>query len=497
MRRSPSEQFRFSMLEKLGISVPIGTILTFYKDSTITCTVAGDRDITFRSRRMSLSRSARIILDKMGYSRTTAQGPACWCLHGELLDDLRDNHPLCLKVAERMRVQDAMPDATSQEAETKEHFRFSMLDIPVPTGTILTFHKDSAITCTVASDRDITFRGERMSLSKSARIVLNEMGYMATEARGPRHWCLHDELLDDLRTKAEKRQGRRGKPVLAICYDFDGTLMPGNMQEHSFIPSIGMTPNVFWNKVRRYARKRDMDEILAYMHLMIEEAKAKKLSLSRAAIKKHGANLQLFPGVRKWFERIDKYGQKHGVDIEHYVISSGIDDMIEGSPIGKHFKHIFASGFAYETDTDASCFVARSVNYTSKTQYLFRISKGIFNSWDNKVNERMDESELRIPFTRMIYIGDGLTDVPSMKMVNYQGGYTIAVYPGEGANMTAEEYEKERQKVERLHTDNRTQFTAEADYSENKRLHEIVTSLIDRISNELKFRMNLEATSRS
>lgn len=494
MNHPTSKHFRFSMLD---ISVPTGTILTFYKDSAIICTVAGDRTIRFRDQRMSLSRSARIVLKEMGYSRTTAQGPACWRLHGELLDDLRANSSLCSQVAKRMQVQDAMPDVTSQETETKEHFRFSMLGIPVPTGTILTFHKDSTITCTVADDKAIRFRGERMSLSKSARIVLNEMDYIATEARGPRHWRLHGELLDDLRIKAEKRRGRTGKPVLAICYDFDGTLMPGNMQEHRFIPSIGMKPNVFWNKVRRYARKRDMDEILAYMHLMIEEAKAKKLSLSRKAIKEHGADLPLFPGVRKWFERIDKYGQKHDVDIEHYVISSGIDDMIEGSPIGKHFKHIFASGFVYEADTDESFFVARSVNYTSKTQYLFRISKGIFNSWDNKVNDRMEESELRVPFTRMIYIGDGLTDVPSMKMVNYQGGYTIAVYPGEGANMTAEEYEKERQKVERLRTDNRTQFTAEADYSENKRLHEIVTSLIDRVSNELKFEMNLKATSRS
>ena len=279
---------------------------------------------------------------------------------------------------------------------------------------------------------------------------------------------------------------------VAICYDFDGTLIRGNMQENSFIPGLGMEPEEFWGKVKHEAEKQDMDEVLAYMELMVSKARENDQPLNRASLKKHGKNVTLFPGLEKWFGLINEQGTTLGLAIEHYIISSGIEEMIKGSPISRHFKHIFASGFAYDAN-DVPRFAARSVNYTTKTQYLFRINKGVLNSWDNRINQVMDESERLMPFSRMIYLGDGDTDVPAMKMLNYQGGYSVAVYPPpEGKRRTKKERIK-RDAVRALHNQNRSQFVAEANYEESSDLFNIVVALLSRIAAEEKYGMNRNA----
>ena len=279
---------------------------------------------------------------------------------------------------------------------------------------------------------------------------------------------------------------------IAICYDFDGTLIRGNMQENSFIPGLGMEPEDFWGKVKHEAEKQDMDEVLAYMELMVLKARDEDQPLNRESLKKCGENVTLFPGLEKWFDLINKRGKELGLIIEHYVISSGIEEMIKGSPISRHFKHIFASGFAYDAN-EVPRFAARSVNYTTKTQYLFRINKGVLNSWDNKVNKVMDESERPMPFSRMIYLGDGDTDVPAMKMLNYQGGYSIVVYPPpEGKRRTKEEQSK-KNAASVLRDQKRAQFVAEANYEESSNLFNIVVSLLNRIANEEIYGMNRNA----
>lgn len=279
---------------------------------------------------------------------------------------------------------------------------------------------------------------------------------------------------------------------VAICYDFDGTLIRGNMQENSFIPDLDMQKNDFWSAVKKEAETQDMDEVLAYMELMMRKAKEKNKEFNKQSLTKHGESVSLFPGVDTWFSRINKVGKELKLSVEHYIISSGIDEMIKGSPIGKCFKYIFASGFAYDANGEPN-FAARSVNYTNKTQYLFRINKGVINSWDNSINKFMDESERPMPFSRMIYIGDGETDVPAMKMLNYQGGYSIAVYPPSKGKRRTKEESLKRQVAEKLHKENRAQFIAEADYSKNKPLFDIVSSLLRRIYDEERHDMNRKA----
>ena len=279
---------------------------------------------------------------------------------------------------------------------------------------------------------------------------------------------------------------------VAICYDFDGTLIRGNMQENSFIPELGMKEKDFWRKVDRKAKSQDMDKVLAYMELMVEKARERGKPFNRETLRKHGEGVSLFPGVKTWFESINREGAKLGLALDHYIISSGIDEMIIGSPIGEHFKHVFASGFSYDAN-GVPKFAARAVNYTTKTQYLFRINKGIPNSWDSKVNAFMDKSKRPNPFTRMIYLGDGETDIPAMKMLNYQGGYSIAVYPpAAGQGRTREESNAKRM-VERMHQEDRTQFIAEADYRKNRRLFKIVMARLQRIADEEGYGLNRKA----
>ncbi len=285
---------------------------------------------------------------------------------------------------------------------------------------------------------------------------------------------------------------RKQKIPVSICYDFDGTLIRGNMQENSFIPDLGVSKAEFWDEVKSEKEKHDMDEVLAYMELMLRKAKEKNRPFNKKSLKNHGESVSLFPGVQDWFGSINQNGEKLGLSVEHYIISSGIDEMIKGSPIGKHFKHIFASGFVYDAN-EVPKFAARSVNYTTKTQYLFRINKGVLNSWDNSINSVMHDADRPQPFSRMIYVGDGETDVPAMKMLNYQGGYSIAVYPPrKGKRINSEEIRK-KETAEGLHKDNRAQFVAEADYSTDTPLFKLVSSLLERIANEEFFEMNRKA----
>lgn len=279
---------------------------------------------------------------------------------------------------------------------------------------------------------------------------------------------------------------------VGICYDFDGTLIRGNMQENSFIPELGMSKEEFWKEVKEYAKDQDMDEVLAYMHLMMRKTQQKERPFTRKDLQRHGQKVELFPGVKKWFDEINKVGKGLGLEIQHYIISSGIDEMIKGSPIADEFEHIFASGFSYDAN-DVPFFAARSVNYTTKTQYLYRINKGILNSWDHSVNELMEDDKRPIPFSRMIYLGDGETDIPAMKTVNYQGGYSIVVYPPASGQRLNKKERNKKESTEKIYCQNRAQFIAEANYEEGSELYEIVCALIRRISDEEKYKMNRKA----
>lgn len=265
---------------------------------------------------------------------------------------------------------------------------------------------------------------------------------------------------------------KSSKPTVAIAYDFDGTLSPGNMQEHNFIPEIGMTKANFWAEVKRLAKKNDGDEILMYMHLMLKNAHRKDLQVKKSDFKAYGKKLKLFKGVSGWFDNINQYAELSDVKVKHYIISSGIREMIEGTSIAKYFEKIFASSFYYDHN-GLACWPALVVNYTTKTQHLFRINKGINNAYDNTtINKYVKKEDRPIPFENMIFIGDGDTDIPCFRLVKEQGGHSIAVYKPKTKGA--------REKPEKLVKDGRVNFFAQADFTPKKQIDRIVKSIIDK-----------------
>lgn len=271
----------------------------------------------------------------------------------------------------------------------------------------------------------------------------------------------------------ENKNGK--KIVLAICYDFDKTLSPTDMQAQGFIQSIGYDVENFWKESNKLASDNEMDQNLAWMFMMSKGSHGKFI-FNKDTLKEFGSKVELFLGVKTWFERINKYGEEHGVEVEHYIISSGLKEMIEGTVIADKFKKIYASSFYYDSD-GVAIWPAQVVNYTDKTQFLFRIEKGVLDVNDQQVNTFFKQNELRVPFRNMVYIGDSDTDIPCMKLVNTNGGHSIGVYNSET---------NDKSKVFKMLSENRIKYFAPADYSENSKLEQLILKIIDRTkSNEI------------
>ena len=272
------------------------------------------------------------------------------------------------------------------------------------------------------------------------------------------------------------------KPLkTALIYDFDGTLARGNMQEVSFIPSVGMGIGDFWGEAEALTKAADGDGILMYMQLMLLHARQNNAPITRDTLREHGQDVKLFDGLKSdltgkgWFERINEKGAEYGLDIEHYIVSAGLEEMIDGCPIRDEFHHVFASKFVYD-ENGVAIWPAVGVNYTTKTQYLFRINKGVLNHWEHdKINKFMADDDRPVPFERMIFLGDGDTDVPTMKMMHTKGGFSIAVYDPRFN-------EKDQKKIYSLISEDRVNFVAAADYREGQPLDLIVKGLIGRIA---------------
>lgn len=259
------------------------------------------------------------------------------------------------------------------------------------------------------------------------------------------------------------------RPIVALIYDFDKTLSPKDMQEYTFLPGINVEPGKFWGACREFAIEHQMDGILTYMYLMQHMSEG-SMQLTRETLRELGRGVEFFPGVESWFGRIRAIGDSIGVDVEHYIISSGLTEIIRGSRIGHEFKAIFAAEFCYD-ENGRPVWPSSAVNYTSKTQYLFRINKGILDVTNDKdLNGFTPEYMRRIPFSNMIYIADGLTDVPCMKMTKQKGGFSVAVHPP-GDTALADD----------MLLQGRADFSVETDYSENSDLEQIVTLLMRRI----------------
>jgi len=269
------------------------------------------------------------------------------------------------------------------------------------------------------------------------------------------------------------------RPIIAFLYDFDKTLCTTDMQDYAFIPSLGMTPGEFWAEANAFGRQNRIDGILAYMYTMLREAGRRNLPFTRRDLVEKGRKIVLFPGVESWFRRVNDFGQSQGVRVEHYIISSGLREIIEGSSISGEFREIYASEFYYD-ETGKPAWPKLAVNFTAKTQFVYRINKGILDvSNDRDLNASMPDDSKRIPFTNMIYMGDGLSDVPCMKMMRAYGGQAIAVYQAEN-----------RSGVEDLLAHDRVDYIFPADYSAGTALDQTIRDIIrcmaitDRLSAE-------------
>lgn len=265
------------------------------------------------------------------------------------------------------------------------------------------------------------------------------------------------------------------KPIVAIMYDFDKTLSTRDMQEYSFIPKLGMTAKEFWAETDRLAESENMDKILAYLRLMLKKAAEKGVAVTRDKFVELGKDIEYFPGVEDWFSRINEFGKSLGVVVEHYVISSGLKEIIEGSSVYKNFKQVYACEFLYDHN-GVAVWLKTAVNYTNKTQFLFRINKGALELYkDAELNGYTEEQSRRVPFRNMIYIGDGMTDVPCMKLVKLNGGQSVAVFK-----------KRKKETAEKLIRENRVDYITEANFTDGSELDGIVKTAIEKISSEDK-----------
>ncbi len=264
-----------------------------------------------------------------------------------------------------------------------------------------------------------------------------------------------------------ERRTKEALPVVAICYDFDKTLSPDDMQAQGFIQSVGFDVNEFWREANRIAKQNDMDSTLAYMLKMRIESEG-RMPFTRQMLAEYGSRVELFDGVTTWFRRIREFGRQSGVIVEHYIISSGLREMIEGTSIAHEFEKIYASSFCYN-ERGIAMWPAQVVNYTNKTQFVFRISKGVLDINDPGVNDHIAPENFRVPFRNMVYIGDSATDIPCMKLVNQYDGHAICVYNPKTGDKTS---------VYQMMRDNRIRYFAPADYSEGSELELLVRAII-------------------
>ena len=267
------------------------------------------------------------------------------------------------------------------------------------------------------------------------------------------------------------------KKIIALVYDFDGTLSPRPMQEYAFLPQIGEDPKAFWAECNRVAKREKADGLITYMHLMYKKAKERGIRIDREDLVAQGRSVDFFPGVEAWFDEIDAYvkirAESHGVTLRHYLVSSGLTEIIEGTSIYDRFHNVFASEYWFEAYDMP--YPKRVITDTGKTQYLFRINKGVEDLGES-INHHMPEDNRPIPFSNMIYFGDGDTDVPSMAVMRKNGGHAIAVHPP-GKNKT---------KCTDLFKAGRVDFFAPADYRRGSDLFRRTCLLIDRILADIR-----------
>lgn len=259
------------------------------------------------------------------------------------------------------------------------------------------------------------------------------------------------------------------KPIIAIMYDFDKTLSTTDMQNYTFIPNLGMTPQEFWDATTVFSNATGVERILSYMYMMVKLAKEKGIKITKEYLRECGKNIKFYPGVTTWFRRINEYAKEKGIIVEHYLVSSGTKEIVEGCQIFKEFAEIYGCEYYYENDEPV--WPKLAINYTQKTQFFFRIAKGVYDVRDDNNVNKKSRGNLRIPYRNIVYLGDGMTDIAIMTLVKQNGGRSIAVYP-----------EKESEKVKEIYNDGRCNFICKADYSAGEDLEKVLKLIIDSTS---------------
>ncbi len=267
--------------------------------------------------------------------------------------------------------------------------------------------------------------------------------------------------------------------TIALVYDFDGTLSPQPMQEYTVLPELGEDPVAFWNECEKEAKEHNADSMLTYMRLLIEKMDSSQRHLNKKALRELAKDIKYFPGVESWFDRINEHIHEMSggkIKVEHYIISAGLKEILDGVKISKHFRGMFASEYYFD-DNEVAKFPTVVINDTSKVQYLFRINKGIVDI-NRSINDYMPENERPIPFSNIIYIGDGLTDVPCMTVTKNNGGYAVAVHKPDNV--------KSLSVCRKLAEGNRIDYFAPANYTKGKTLEKRVMLLLDLIVSNIR-----------
>jgi hypothetical protein len=315
-----------------------------------------------------------------------------------------------------------------------------------------------------------------------------EQGFMVERTQGRRGADESAEAVGKSGLEAKRTAAPKfDKKTIALVYDFDGTLSPKPMQEYAFLPTINSDPEAFWAESNRLARDHGADPLITYMHLLYKKAKERGVRIDRGDLVAQGQHVELFPGVESWFDTIGEYvkthAQSHGVVLRHYLISSGLTEIIEGTSIYKRFHNVFASEYWFEA-YDLP-YPKRVITDTGKTQYLFRINKGV-EDLGQSINQHMPEGARPIPFSNMIYFGDGDTDVPSMAVTRKNGGHAVAVYPPG----------KAKSKCVDLFKAGRCDFFAPADYRDGSELFKRTCLLLDRMLADIRVQEEMWRLSR-
>lgn len=262
------------------------------------------------------------------------------------------------------------------------------------------------------------------------------------------------------------------KAIMAIMYDFDKTLSLDYMQNYGFIPALGLTPDQFWEYTNRFAIDNNADRTLSYMYMMVEKCKEKHIAITQEWLESFGKGIKYFKGVSTWFKRINDYGAAHGVSVEHYLISSGNKEIVEGCSIAKEFTRIFGCEFVFDPITKEAIWPKMAINFTQKTQFIYRISKGAIDDISDEMQVNEKSPNRRIPYSNMVYLGDGMTDIPAMVVAHNSGGNSIAVYPSAD----------KRDSVLPLLKDDRVNYVCRADYSAGSELEKVMELIVDSIS---------------